>query len=419
MPAPTPAAVLVVRDEAAHLPDCLTSVRALVHEVVVYDTGSVDGSADLARSRGARVVQGFWDGDFARARNAALGEAGREWVLSMDADERAVGEPDGLARLLDEVPPGVDALTVQVHNPYPEAARDVHVHASARLFRRAALRWEGAVHERLRRPDGSPPVCLPCPPQVLTLLHTGYRDPATIRAKARRNAALARAELDRLAGSDVTDRPALARAGFDLGRSLFAADDPAGGAAALRAALAADPAGAMALPIEDFLVRCRLALGDGAGARAGLRHLRVRGADPRYVDWLTARALLEQGRPAAALALLRSLDTLVDTLGCDLGLGVVLEVRARAAALAGELPEALACLLLAMVGYGRIRGRGPDLLRLWAGRPAADLVALLPELDGAGEAVGPVAEELASCPDPGPALAAALRAAPTRPDLSR
>ncbi len=417
-------AVLVVRDEAARLPDCLRALQGFAARIVVLDTGSTDGTVELARRAGAWVTSRAWNGDFARARNAALEHVGPGWVLSVDADERAVGDAQALAGSLAAVPPGVDALTVEVRNPYPEAGRDAHVHAPARLFRRGGVRWEGAVHERLRRPDGAPLVTAACPPAALTLVHDGYRDPATVRAKARRNADLARDELARVSAAGPDEVPARARAWYELGRSLLAAEDLAGAVTALHHAVTTAGPDPLALPARDFLVRARLALGDWAGAEADLVPLRAESADPRYPDWLTARVRLGQGRPGEALLLLRSVDCLVDTLGCDLGLGVVAEVRARAAAEAGESTEALACLLLAMVGYGRVVGRGPALLRLWGSRPASALAGLVAGVAGAvgmggvGGAVGVVgalADELAGCPDPGPALATAVRAAAAEP----
>jgi glycosyltransferase involved in cell wall biosynthesis len=78
---------MIVKDEAAHLARCLHSVRAVVDEMVVVDTGSGDGSQDIARAFGARVIECEWEGDFAKARNRALAEATGDWVFVLDGDE--------------------------------------------------------------------------------------------------------------------------------------------------------------------------------------------------------------------------------------------------------------------------------------------------------------------------------------------
>src|SRR5262245_45615808 len=81
-------ASLIVRDESTVLDECLASIRGIVDEVVVVDTGSVDDSAEIAARYGARVIRRPWLDDFAEARNVGLDAAEGEWILYVDADER-------------------------------------------------------------------------------------------------------------------------------------------------------------------------------------------------------------------------------------------------------------------------------------------------------------------------------------------
>ena len=46
---------MIVRDEAAFLQRCLDSVKAIVHEIIVVDTGSADITKDIAARRGAKI----------------------------------------------------------------------------------------------------------------------------------------------------------------------------------------------------------------------------------------------------------------------------------------------------------------------------------------------------------------------------
>lgn len=78
---------MIVKDEEAHLGHCLDSVQGLVDEVVIVDTGSTDGTAALARAKGAIVVAFPWNEDFSAARNESLAHATGDWVLVLDADE--------------------------------------------------------------------------------------------------------------------------------------------------------------------------------------------------------------------------------------------------------------------------------------------------------------------------------------------
>ncbi|WP_421655148.1 tetratricopeptide repeat protein [Leptothermofonsia sp. ETS-13] len=83
---------MIVRDEEALLPRCLKSVHGFVDEIVVVDTGSTDGTVDIARAFGARVYSFDWCDDFSAARNESLKYARGEWILVLDADEVLVPE---------------------------------------------------------------------------------------------------------------------------------------------------------------------------------------------------------------------------------------------------------------------------------------------------------------------------------------
>ncbi len=114
---PTLSVAMIVKNEATCLAQCLESVRGIANEIVVGDTGSSDGTPDLARSFGARVFDVYWDNDFAAARNRVLKTATGDWVLHLDADE--VLAPDGareVRRLVDEDGRGADAVELILAN---------------------------------------------------------------------------------------------------------------------------------------------------------------------------------------------------------------------------------------------------------------------------------------------------------------
>lgn len=101
-------AIVLTRDEERNLPACLDSLRR-ASQVVVVDSGSTDGTIELARSRGCTVVERPWPG-YAAQRNWAMGHEAveREWVLFVDADERVPDDAwEELRRFL--VAPGANA----------------------------------------------------------------------------------------------------------------------------------------------------------------------------------------------------------------------------------------------------------------------------------------------------------------------
>ena len=82
----------IALNEAASLPQCLNSVKDVVDEMIVLDTGSTDRTPEIARELGARVYHFDWANDFAAARNESLKYVTGDWVLVLDADEVLVPE---------------------------------------------------------------------------------------------------------------------------------------------------------------------------------------------------------------------------------------------------------------------------------------------------------------------------------------
>ncbi len=98
----TPDIVVMTRNSAAHLPDCLHSLQG-VGPVWVVDSASCDDTARIATATGARVVPFCWDGHYPKKKQwsvQTLPFAG-DWVLFVDADERMT---PGLAAELGSLP---------------------------------------------------------------------------------------------------------------------------------------------------------------------------------------------------------------------------------------------------------------------------------------------------------------------------
>jgi glycosyltransferase involved in cell wall biosynthesis len=86
--------IIITLNEAANISECLKSV-SFANELVVVDSGSTDGTQDMARNFGAHVHQASdWPG-FGQQKNRALELAKFPWILSLDADERVTPELAG------------------------------------------------------------------------------------------------------------------------------------------------------------------------------------------------------------------------------------------------------------------------------------------------------------------------------------
>lgn len=145
---PTVSLCMIVKNEAGTITTCINSVKHLVDEIIVVDTGSVDQTVKLAIAAGAKVIDFVWTGDFARARNFALEHATSDWIMVLDADE--VLEPVNMAnfnRLLCNQ--GVEGYFLNIKN-FLGTGREVTWDQVVRLFRNNPLyRFTGAIHEQV------------------------------------------------------------------------------------------------------------------------------------------------------------------------------------------------------------------------------------------------------------------------------
>ena len=87
---PPLSAVIIAKNAVRQLPECLESL-AFFDEILVVDSGSMDGSVELALACGARVIEAEWRG-FGPQKRYAVAQAAHDWVLCVDADERVSPE---------------------------------------------------------------------------------------------------------------------------------------------------------------------------------------------------------------------------------------------------------------------------------------------------------------------------------------
>src|SRR3984893_3237492 len=90
MPRSTLSVAIITLNEADNLARTLTSVR-FADEIVLVDSGSTDGTVEIARSFGSKVFPEEWKG-FAGQKNSAIDKCVGTWVLSLDADEELTEE---------------------------------------------------------------------------------------------------------------------------------------------------------------------------------------------------------------------------------------------------------------------------------------------------------------------------------------
>ena len=288
---------MIVRNEAAMLPDALASVRDVADEIVVVDTGSTDETVAIARAAGAKVVDFPWTGSFADARNASLDNATGDWVLCIDADERLEdGHGPALRRALGRTE--LAAQRVDVLNLTGEPGMSAPLTASSvRLWQHSPqVRWEGAVHEQivgLPRDDAER-----FGDAGVRLVHHGYRtDVIESAGKRDRNLQMLLAEAE----GEGADDPFVA---FNIGSEYLMRGDHAEAVRWLSRAAAVGPEAAFAPRVALRLTRSLRLAGDPArGEETAERWL---AALPDHTDLAVERALCaaDAGDAARGLELL-------------------------------------------------------------------------------------------------------------------
>jgi glycosyltransferase involved in cell wall biosynthesis len=144
---------IVAYNEADKIRAAITSVT-WADEILVADSDSTDGTAEIAGRMGAKVVQIPFIG-FGDLRNRAIRACRNEWIFSLDSDERCTPQVKAEIQKLLAEEPGSDAYYVPRKNFflgkwirfsgfYPD-------YRQPQLFRKGALIFEpDAVHERYR-----------------------------------------------------------------------------------------------------------------------------------------------------------------------------------------------------------------------------------------------------------------------------
>ena len=188
---------MIVRNESENLAGALESFSPFADEIVIVDTGSSDGTKEIAASYTSRVYDFEWIEDFSAARNFAMSKASRSYQLWLDADDRITPENGRRIEELKLQFNGRQAFyfILEMHRPGSSPSCCLQLRCTPII---PELRFEGRVHEQI-----FPSVVRAGLEQVTTEIavrHSGYVDEKTRMAKNRRNLAIM--ERERADGRD-------------------------------------------------------------------------------------------------------------------------------------------------------------------------------------------------------------------------
>ena len=142
---------MIVRDEEGTLRRCLDSVKEVVDEIIIVDTGSRDHTAEIAREFTEKVYEFQWIDDFSAARNYGLERATQDYCMWLDADDvLKPEEAEKIQRLKEEMPVDVDVVMMKYAIAFDEWDRPTFTYYRERLVRNGdRCRFAGRVHEAI------------------------------------------------------------------------------------------------------------------------------------------------------------------------------------------------------------------------------------------------------------------------------
>lgn len=217
----TVCAALIVKNEEAHIKNCISHLINGVDEIVIVDTGSTDKTIEISQSfEKVKVVEFEWCDDFSAARNAAFPHIESDWVFWVDADEYLLEEDIQCVReaaaLFDSFNIPV-LLRVGIINEY-ENAYSMSSYDAIRLFStKYGLRFTSKIHEQIVITDEKMLIngVMASNAVKIRLRHFGYRKSEVMQKdKVNRNIKLLKKMVD-----EDNKNPLWY---FFLGRELFA-----------------------------------------------------------------------------------------------------------------------------------------------------------------------------------------------------
>ena len=93
---------MIVKNEEKVLDNCLKSIKDIVDEIIIVDTGSNDKTIEIAKKYTHKIYNFKWENDFAKARNYSLSKATKDYILWLDADDFFKGESINRFKVLKE-----------------------------------------------------------------------------------------------------------------------------------------------------------------------------------------------------------------------------------------------------------------------------------------------------------------------------
>jgi predicted SAM-dependent methyltransferase/glycosyltransferase involved in cell wall biosynthesis len=139
---------MIVRDAGATLDRCLASVKDVVDEIIIVDTGSVDNTVDIAKKYTDKVYFFEWINDFSAARNVSFSKCTKDFIIWLDADDYILPADAQKIKNLDYS--DKEVIICNYEYSHDEYGNSVCTVPRERILKRSLnLFWEEPIHEYL------------------------------------------------------------------------------------------------------------------------------------------------------------------------------------------------------------------------------------------------------------------------------
>ncbi|WPC42492.1 glycosyltransferase family 2 protein [Clostridium sp. JS66] len=142
---------MIVKNESSVLQNCLDSIKDIVDEIIIVDTGSTDNTVEIAKKYTDNIFFFKWIDDFSAARNYSFSKATKDYILWLDADDVLLAEDQKKLMILkNSLDTSIDSVTMIYNYAFDEFGNVILSLRRNRLVKRKLqFKWYGPVHEYL------------------------------------------------------------------------------------------------------------------------------------------------------------------------------------------------------------------------------------------------------------------------------
>ena len=163
---------MIVKNEQQVLAKCLNSVKDIVDEIIITDTGSTDNTVRIAQEFTDKIYHFKWNNNFSEARNYAKSHATSKWILVLDADEFV--DRDNLLNVKNNIindRVDYDGYTVDIYNFLGYNGEQMVQHKNIRIYKNdPSIYFKRSIHEQLTKSNGNMAIS----ESGLLIYHSGY-----------------------------------------------------------------------------------------------------------------------------------------------------------------------------------------------------------------------------------------------------